>query len=69
MIMNIIIIIPINIKEKYQLIIYLLMCRLNSTCSYFKTSGKQEHNTEITHKPNKTIQNRKSNINVWAVDK
>ena len=67
--MNIVIIIPINIKETNKFIIYLLTCRLNSTCSCFKTTAKQEHNTKITHKTNKTIQNRKHNINVRAVDK
>jgi len=69
MIMNIVIIIPINIKGKYQFISYLLTCRLNSTCSYFKTTAKQEHNIKITVVPNKTIQNRKYNINVRAVEK
>ena len=67
--MNIVIIFSINIKETNKFIIYLLTCRLSSKCSYFKSSAKQEHNTKITHKPNKKIQNRKSNINVRAVDK
>jgi len=65
----IIIIIPINIKEKYHIVVYLLIRSLNSTCSYFKTSAKPEHNTKITHIPSKKISEIKHNINVRAVDK
>jgi len=67
--MNIVIKIPINIKDKYQFIRYLLKRRIYSTCSYLKARANPKCNIKITHTNYISIQNRKYNTNIGAVDK